>query len=87
MVNAGQSFASGSDRSVVALAGLSSDELRNLSNEDINSVEFHENDLSTTNSYVYNLWTSMYKSIYEANAVMELQGERHKAPIDNNRNL
>jgi hypothetical protein len=64
------SFACGSDKSVVALAGLSADELDNYYNAN-DYISFEENDLRSNDSYVLALWNSMYKSIYDANAVIE----------------
>lgn len=66
-----QNFASGNYRSVLALAGLSADELVNNPRTDAYSVEFQDNDVHPDNDYVFALWTSMYKIIYEANAVIE----------------
>jgi len=64
------SFASGSNRSITALAGISADELDSYSSiGDV--VEFSQNALRPDNSLVLDLWRSMYKSIYDANAVLE----------------
>jgi hypothetical protein len=65
------SFASGSDQSITALAGLSADELRNLPRTDYDATEFELNSLRKENVYVQRLWKSLYKSIYEANAIIE----------------
>jgi starch-binding outer membrane protein, SusD/RagB family len=66
-----QNFASGDNASIVALGGLSSDELINYPRWDAASIEFEQNTLSPNNDYVLSLWTSMYKSIYQANAALE----------------
>jgi hypothetical protein len=66
----GLSFSSGSNRSVVALTGLSSDELVSYSfDQDIQAI--YGNNVLPKNSWMLGLWKSMYKTIYEANAVME----------------
>ncbi len=60
-----ESYASGSNKSITALAGLSSsDELVSYS-IDANLVEFYANDLLPENTNVLSLWKTMYKSIYE----------------------
>lgn len=64
------SFASGSGRSVATLAGLSSDELMSYSS-DRDILAFNQNELLPENIWVLGLWKSMYKTIYEANAVVE----------------
>lgn len=66
-----QSFASGDYASVTMLCGLSADELVNYPRNSVVPVEFDENDLSSQNAYVLNLWTSIYKTIYMANAAIE----------------
>jgi hypothetical protein len=65
------SFASGSNVSITALAGLSSDELKELPRTDYNAIQFEQNMVGRENFYVYSLWKSLFKSIYAANAVLE----------------
>lgn len=65
------SFANGGVASLPALTGLSSDELKNNSLSDLDINYFEINDLQTDNIYVNNLWTSLYKIIYQTNAVLE----------------
>jgi hypothetical protein len=55
---------------MMANTGLSSDELTNYIGS-TNYVELATNNLTATNSNVLNLWSSFYKYIYEANAVIE----------------
>lgn len=64
-------FASGSNKSITALAGLSSGELAYLSDQIGDNAEFELNNLAATNSYIAGLWTSIYKVIYQANAAIE----------------
>jgi starch-binding outer membrane protein, SusD/RagB family len=64
-------FASGSDRSVSMLAGLSADELVNYPKVDLLSVAFQNNSIKPDNGYVLGLWASLYKSIYQANVIIE----------------
>jgi hypothetical protein len=63
------SFAGGTTESVVTLAGLSSDELKN-SIADPPFLQFEKNDINPSAANVQTLWSSMYKTIYEANAVI-----------------
>lgn len=51
-------------------AGLSADELENFS-PGTDYAELYANGLSSTNGAAYSLWSSFYKYIYEANAVLE----------------
>ena len=67
----GNSFASGSQYSVTMLAGLSADELHNVLGQDVQWTSFEYNVLLATNQNILSLWKSMYKSIYEANAMLE----------------
>jgi hypothetical protein len=63
-------FASGSNTSVTALAGLMADELDTYT-PDVNIIEFRQNALLPKNNFVLSLWASMYQSIYQANGVLE----------------
>lgn len=63
-------FAGGSNQSVVSLAGLSADEVVNNKVDPI-YLQFQSNDIDPSVAYVQSLWSSMYKSVYEANAVIE----------------
>lgn len=65
------SFAGGSPNSIVSLAGLSADELHNNLASDPQAVEFEQNNLNAANSKILSLWTSMYKGIFQANAIIE----------------
>lgn len=60
----------GSRNSVARLAGLSSDELHDYKHTD-GIVQFEENRLSADNANVSNIWNGFYKTIYEANAIIE----------------
>jgi len=69
MLNA-QAFSSGSNQSVGVLAGLSSDELKSYSaNTDFQA--FYQNSILPENFWNQSLWSSLYKTIYEANAVIQ----------------
>ncbi|HKG08458.1 MAG TPA: RagB/SusD family nutrient uptake outer membrane protein, partial [Pedobacter sp.] len=63
-------FASGGPSSVTMLAGLSADELHNFSNVGVYQ-EFQQNNLSTRNASVLELWISCYKTLYQINEVLE----------------
>lgn len=67
----GISFASGHRGSIITLSGLSADELIHASRSDVNMLEFQENSLHSTNSDISNLWSTMYTTIYQANAILE----------------
>lgn len=69
MINMG-GFASGAFGSITALAGLSADELYNYPDQ-VDYLAFEENSLLPENINVFRLWQSAYKTIYEANAVLE----------------
>jgi hypothetical protein len=73
------SFAGGGQLGLSTLAGLSSDELKNNPHNDPLSLDFEHNSLNASNSYVLGLWTSMYKAIYQANAIIE--GLRNSSAI------
>ncbi len=61
-------FASGDNRSVTVLAGLSADELRSYTS----SLDgFYQNQIATSSSQISGIWTDAYASIYAANAVLE----------------
>lgn len=62
---------SGDQNSVLALAGLSSDELFHPPGSNIEAVQFQENNLLSDNQLILNLWDNIYKSVYAANALME----------------
>jgi hypothetical protein len=64
------SFSSGSNRSFQTLAGLSADELMN-GPKDQAYLDFEDSQISVSNSLVLSLWKSMYKTIYDANSVLE----------------
>jgi hypothetical protein len=66
----GNGFAAGTNQSVVTLAGLSADELKNNRN-DPTFIQFQSNAVSPLTSNVEALWSSMYKSIYDANSAIE----------------
>ncbi len=65
------SFAGGTNLGLVSLAGLSSDELYNYPATDPLAFQFEQNSLTADNTNILSLWTSMYKSIYQANAMLE----------------
>lgn len=64
------SLISGSSSSVLTLAGLSSDELVNYS-RNASFVEFEQNEIHPSNSYIFSLWSTTYSMIYQANAIIE----------------
>lgn len=59
------------DRGVLALTGLSSDELRNNGTSDPEMKSFQSNDLIPENPYLYDIWSYSYTSLYRTNAVIE----------------
>lgn len=63
-------FANGTYTSLTGLAGLSADELVNNGLE-ASLLEFEQNNLSRDNDRVLALWKSMYKSVYDANSIIE----------------
>jgi starch-binding outer membrane protein, SusD/RagB family len=63
-------FAGGTNVSVVTLAGLSADELRNNKSDPI-SLAFQNNTINPNNENVLSVWRSAYKAIYLSNAALE----------------
>lgn len=63
-------FASGAPTSVLALTGLSGDELVNYSRE-VPMVEFERNTINPINENILTVWTSLYRSIYQVNSIIE----------------
>lgn len=61
---------SGSSNSLSRLSSLSSDELYDFY-RNANSVEFEINAIKPENTDVYGLWNALYKSIFNANAILE----------------
>jgi hypothetical protein len=61
---------SGGAGSIPWVTGLSADELHNNLQEAI-AGEIERNNIEVDNTYTANLWISIYKSVYRANAVME----------------
>lgn len=70
MLASGHVF-NGNNTSLLALAGLSSDELFHPPATSTAAVQFEENALMADNQLVLNLWGSMYQSVYAANALIE----------------
>lgn len=64
-------FAGGGSFSVTALTGLSSDELSTYQSTAPNYLQFESNTLLPDNGNVLSIWTTAYKSIYDANIVLE----------------
>src|SRR5688572_24821993 len=65
------SFAGGRESSIGVLAGLSADELLNDPGAATQLQSFELNQLIADNANILNIWTSMYKGIYQANAILE----------------
>lgn len=65
------SFADGSNTSVLAYAGLSADELKQAVDGDAPAKQFELNNLLADNPRLLDLWNSMYKTIYNANVIIE----------------
>ncbi|HLT81568.1 MAG TPA: RagB/SusD family nutrient uptake outer membrane protein [Cyclobacteriaceae bacterium] len=65
-----QGFAGGNQSSLTALTGLSSDELDLfISNKEYQA--FNENEVLPNNLEIASLWTDFYRTIYQANAIIE----------------
>jgi hypothetical protein len=64
------SFASGSSTSIIGLAGLSADEFNDYY-EAPGTIDFEQNTLTPQNDYLPLYWNSAYKTIYQANSVIE----------------
>jgi hypothetical protein len=68
MTNSPLSFSNGY---TTLLAGMSSDELFYYGTGDVNILAFSPNQLLFANSYTSTLWSNAYKTIYNANSVIE----------------
>jgi len=68
MINSSLSSSNGQ---VTLLGGMSSDELFYYGIGDVDITSFSPNKLLYNNSYTYNLWTTAYQVIYNANSVIE----------------
>lgn len=80
-------FARGDNSGLLALTGLSSDELNNFSKSTANIPldEFQRNNISAINTYTLSLWSSMYKTIYMANSAIEgLEASKNVTPAKRN---
>lgn len=63
-------FSSGGNSSITRLGSILSDEMV-YHGTNVNSQAFYAGDILPDNIFVYNLWESLYKTIYAANAVAE----------------
>lgn len=70
MLTVGHAFY-GDQNSLLALTGLSSDELFHPPGTNIASMQFEENTLIADNQLVSSLWSDIYQTIYSANALIE----------------
>lgn len=64
-------FSSGSRSSVTVLAGLSSDNVMNISSTNLNMMEFQDHEIAPTNLGNLELWSSAYNIIYLCNSFIE----------------
>lgn len=65
------SFSSGTNNSITYLSSMSADELKDFYRTDPIILEIEQNDISIQNSYVSNLWSSLYKTIFATNSAIE----------------
>jgi starch-binding outer membrane protein, SusD/RagB family len=65
------SFASGSNVSTMGLAGLTADEFIDYNRENLEILEFETNTLTPFNSSITTYWDRTYKTIYQANSIIE----------------
>lgn len=64
-------FASGSSQSISFLTAFSSDEELNYNSTLPTMVQFNDNALTPDNEFVTSLWSGMYQTIYQVNAIIE----------------
>ncbi|WP_405199347.1 RagB/SusD family nutrient uptake outer membrane protein [Christiangramia sp. LLG6405-1] len=64
-------FSSGSRTSVTLLAGLSADNIQNISTTNLSSMEFEQNEIQPDNTLNLDLWKSAYNMIYLTNSFLE----------------
>jgi hypothetical protein len=65
-----ENFASGSNYSISALSSLSSDDF-NWLGDDLETIQIASNNINPNNAYVLRLWTTAYKTIFQANSAIE----------------
>lgn len=71
MGGVGGGFASGGSRSTTSIMGITSDELVTYNSTANDNITLETNAILPSNTNVLNLWVSAYKSIYDANTVIE----------------
>jgi hypothetical protein len=64
-------FSNGAEFSVTFLAGLSADNIKNISTTNFARMEFEQNEISPANSNNLFIWSSAYNMIYLANSFLE----------------
>lgn len=68
--------ADGFPYNMIVYTGLSADELTNYSSN-VNAVQLYTNNLTAENTYMEAVWSSLYKYIYQVNAVIEGVSKSH----------
>jgi hypothetical protein len=64
-------FSNGSEFSITFLAGLSADNVKNISTTNFTRMEFEQNEISPNNANNLYIWSSAYNIIYLANSFHE----------------
>lgn len=64
-------FSGGWENSITVLAGLSSDNLKTIRENDLSLREFSENNIQPNNNRNLSLWSSAYNIIYMTNSLLE----------------
>lgn len=64
-------FSNGAEFSVTFLAGLSADNVKNISTTNFARMEFEQNEISPTNSNNLFIWSSAYNMVYLTNSFLE----------------
>lgn len=65
------SFSNGAEFSITFLAGLSADNIKNISTTNLERMEFEQNEISPKNSNNLFIWSSAYNMIYLSNSFLE----------------
>lgn len=74
-------YSNGYRSSITTLAGLSADNIENISTSNISRMEFQEHEISLDNTDNLNIWSSAYNMIYATNSFLEgLQNSEDIAP-------
>lgn len=80
-------FSSGDENSVTVLAGLSSDNLKSIRENDLSLREFSQHEINPDNERNLDLWSDAYNIIYMTNSLLEGVGASHGLSVEVSKRL